>query len=159
MVGTLADLPVHAVGRLSRDAQTASGENLLVFAIELVAVTVPLADLRGRVCPARKAALGEQARVSAQPHRTAEFIHAFQLTQFVNDAIRRRLIELGRVGVLQPAHIARKLNHHGLHAQTNSEIWNFALAPIADSGNHAFHAALAESARNQNTYQPLDARP
>ena len=52
--------------------------------------------------------------------------------------------------MLQSADVARELDHHGLHSQADSEIRHFAFARVANGRNHAFHAALAESARNQN---------
>ena len=53
MAGDLDDLDVGLVGRGARDAQAGAGEQGFVLAVELVAVTVALADLR---CPAVGAA-------------------------------------------------------------------------------------------------------
>ena len=47
MVRDLADLDVHAVRGLAGDAQAALRENLLIFAVEFVAMAVALADLGG----------------------------------------------------------------------------------------------------------------
>ena len=59
-------------------------------------------------------------------------------------------IEFARVRFRQSADIARKLDTRCLHAQANSKIGNFVLSRVTDRLQHAFNAALAESARNQN---------
>ena len=98
----------------------------------------------------------QQAGISAQPHGAAQFIHAFQLAQLIDDAIGRGGIELGGVGVLQSAHVAREFDHHGLHAEADSEIRNFVLARITDGGDHALHSALSESAGDQDAVELLE---
>src|SRR5512140_988121 len=49
MVRDLANLDVDAVGRRARDAQSVSGQDFLVLAVELEAVAVAFADLGGAV--------------------------------------------------------------------------------------------------------------
>ena len=120
------------------------------LAVEFVAVAVALADLgravrlRARSCP-RPA-----GRIRAQPHGAAQFVHALQLAQLVDHAVRRGRIELGGVGVFEAAHVARELDHHRLHAQADAEVRHLVLAREADGVDHALDAALAESARDQN---------
>ncbi len=108
------------------------GQNLFVLAIEFVAVPVALADFRHAVGLAREAAFGQLAGIRAQAHGAAQLVDAFQFAQFVDHAIGRGRIEFGGIGVLQSADVARELDHHGLHAQTNSEVRNLALARVAD---------------------------
>src|SRR5579884_4073049 len=146
-----ADLDIGGVRRLSRDAQAVAGKPLLEIAVELVAVTMALADLRRAVGLRGEASFGQLARVRAQAHGAAQLIHALQLTQFVDHAMRRRGIELGGIGALHSADVARELDHHRLHAEANSEVRNLLLAREANGIDHAFDAALAESARHQNS--------
>src|SRR5580698_4221830 len=142
MIGYFANLDVHRIRRLPGNAESAGRQNLLVLAIEFVTVAMALADLGLAVGLAREAAFRQQARVSAQAHGAAQLVHAFQLAQLVNHAVGRRGIELRRIGMLQPADVARKLDNHGLHSETDSEIRNFAFARIANGGDHTLDAAL-----------------
>ena len=50
----------------------------------------------------------------------------------------------------RPADVARVFDGGALHAQADAEKRNFALAGVVDGVNHALHAALAESAGNQD---------
>src|SRR5258707_14210565 len=45
MVGNLYDLHVSPIGRSAGDAQSASGQHRFIFAVELIAVAMSLADL------------------------------------------------------------------------------------------------------------------
>jgi ABC-type xylose transport system permease subunit len=77
VVADFADFDIHAVGSLAGEAQAVLLQNVLVFAIEFVAVTVALADFLFAVGGAGEAAFLEQAGVRAEAHGTAELIHAF----------------------------------------------------------------------------------
>src|ERR1039457_4961079 len=111
MVWNLADLHVNSVGRLSGETQAAFGQNLLVLAIELIAMPVPFADFRNSIRLSRQAPLGQQAWISAQAHGAAQLVDAFQLAQFVDDAVGRSRIAFGGIGVLQSAHVAREFDY------------------------------------------------
>ena len=50
-------------------------------------MAVALADFGLPVGRAREAAFGEIAGIGAQAHGAAEFVDAFQLAQFIDDAI------------------------------------------------------------------------
>ena len=51
---------------------------------------------------------------------------------------------------MDTADIAGKLNARSLHAEANAKVWDFVFTGVADSLQHAFDAALAESTRNEN---------
>src|SRR5439155_19167241 len=87
---------------------------------------------------------------AAQPHGTAQIVDAFQFAQLEDHPVRRPGIEFGGVRGLQSAYVARVFNHHGLHAQADSEIRDCALARVADGVEHAVNAALAEAAGHQD---------
>ena len=57
--------------------------------------------------------------------------------------------------MLQATNIARELDDHGLHAETNAEVRNLVFPGVPYGRDHSFHAALAESARDQNAVEPL----
>ena len=59
--------------------QTVSGEDLLEFAIELVAVAMALADLALAVGALGRSCLPPEAGICAETHRAAEFVNALQL--------------------------------------------------------------------------------
>src|SRR5437764_1376066 len=100
MVRELADLDVNRVGGLAGQVQAVLRQNRLELAVELIAVAVPFADLRRAIRGTRETAFREIARVRSQTHGAAQFVDAFQLAQFIDDAIRRSWIDLGRVGLL-----------------------------------------------------------
>src|SRR5712671_7606648 len=122
-----------------------------MFAVEFIAVAMALADFELAVSLMRKRSGLQLARPRAEPHGTAHFVHAQQFAQFVNHAIRRLRIELGAVRLLQACNISSVFNRRALHAQANAEEGNFVLASKLNGINHALNAALAESARNQDT--------
>ena len=73
--------------------------------------------------------------------------------------MRRVLVELGRVGAGQVADVAGELDHRALHAQADAEERNALRAGVANRGDFAFDAALAEAAGHQDAVvagqQPL----
>src|SRR5689334_12156122 len=142
MIRKLTDLDVNSIRRLAGDTEAAFDQALFMLAIEFVAMPMPFADLRHAIGLARAAALSQHARIGAQTHGAAEFIHALQLAQLVNHAVGRGWIELSGIGVLHSAYVSCKLDHHGLHAETNAEIRNPVFASIPDRRNHSFNAAL-----------------
>src|SRR5450631_2525175 len=113
-------------------------------------MAVPLANVARAVSFLRHAALRQVARPGPQPHGAPQIVDALQLAQLIDHAVRRARIEFGRIRRLQPANVARELDHHGLHAQANTEIGDLAFARIADRVQHAVYAALAEAARHQD---------
>src|SRR5579864_4210589 len=163
MVRDFADLHVNSVRRLAGDAQAPRLQLVLVFAVELVAMAMALVNFAGAVGPVSETVFRQPAGPTAQTHGAAQFIHAFQLAQLEDHAMRRTGIEFGGIGVHQAAHIARILNHQGLHAQADAEVRHLALARVANRVEHAVDAALAEAARNQDAIValqlPLPVRP
>src|SRR6185312_17019460 len=97
MVGNLYDLHISPVRSAARNAQPAPGKHRFVFAIELVAMPVPLADLRRAIRLRRIALRLQLARPRPQAHRSAQFVNAGQLAQLVDNAVWRSLVELARV--------------------------------------------------------------
>src|SRR3546814_1600851 len=69
--------------------------------------------------------------------------------------MRRGRVELGAVGAAKASHIASELDHGQLHAQAYAQVRYAVFTRIADSGNFALCAALAEAARHQYGIQTL----
>src|SRR4051812_22696436 len=150
MVADLADLDIGVIRCLAGNPQPGGGQDLLVFTVEFVAMPVALADLGSSVGFMRETALLQNAGPGSQTHRAAQLVDALELAQLINHAVRRPEIEFARVGPLQAAHVARVLDHHGLHPEADTEVGNLVLARVADGVDHALNAALPEAAGNQD---------
>src|ERR1039458_6884013 len=111
-------------------------------------MTVALADLKLAVNFMRQSVGFNLASPCAQTHGAAKFFDAAQLAQLVNHTMRRRLIELAGIGIFQPDHVARKLNAGRLHSETDPKVRNLVLAGVTNRDQHAFDAALAETAEH-----------
>src|SRR6202142_3039762 len=156
VIRQLADLDVDAVGRFSRQPQAGRCQGLLIVTVEFIAVAVSLADLALSVSLVGEAAFGQLAWIRAQAHGAAQVVDALQFAQFVDDAVRRRGVELRGVGSGEAAHITGELDHQHLHAQADAEIRHLALAGETDRLDHAFAAALAETARDQDAVEGVE---
>ena len=150
MIRDLADLHISAVGRFAGNLQATSSEHILKFAIELKPMPMPFADCQRSISLLRETARLQHAGPRTQPHRAAQFVDALQFSQLVNHPMRRYRIELGGIGVLQAADIARIFDHHGLHSQTNAEIRHFLDAREFNGVDHPLNAALAKTPRHQD---------
>src|SRR5580700_9178784 len=127
------DLDIGSVGSCAADPQSGGSKRPFVLAVELVAMTVALADLALPISSTRQRVGLQFARPCTQPHRAAQFFHTAQLAQLVNHAMRGRGIKLTGIRLLQPAYIARELDARGLHTQANSEVRHFVLARILNA--------------------------
>src|SRR5712691_11257606 len=111
------------IGRDATENQATLLQSLAIGRIEFVAMAMALADfVRAAVNLARERTLAQHARARAQTHRAAELLDPNQIAQLENDRMGCFQVELGRVGVLQIARAAGKLNAGCLHAQADSEV-------------------------------------
>src|SRR5829696_7222935 len=129
-------------------------------------MAVALRDLGRAVDLGNLAALSQTRRISAEAHGAAEIavggarlqLVAFEpLGQKPDDWLGRRA-ELRRVGLLDPGERARRLDHRHLHPETDAEIRDLALAGVAGGANLSFSAALAETARDQDSVDAFEKR-
>src|SRR5271157_100034 len=150
MAGEFDDFDIGRVGGGAADAQAGAGEQRFVLAIEFVAMAVALADFCRAVGPGCQRTLLQNAAPRAQPHGPAHLFHAQQFAQLVDDAVLAGGVELARIGVLQAANVAGKLDAGGLHAQTNSKIRYLLFAGVAEGVQHALDTAHAEAAGDQD---------
>jgi hypothetical protein len=68
--------------------------------------------------------------------------------------MRRIGIELGAVGALEAGDMAREFDGGELHAEADAQIGHLVLARVADRGDLALGAALAEAAGDQDGIHP-----
>ena len=123
-------------------------------------------DLILAVDSVRQAAGNEPALLTAKTHGAAEIrVLAALLEAAVlatpfgdqgDDRVACMLREFRRMRTLEPCHVARELDDGNLHAQTDPQVGNAVLAGIAHRGDLALHAALAETAGNQNSVRSLE---
>src|SRR2546425_4691782 len=156
MPRNLYHLDISAVRSRSRNFQAAGNHRLFVFAIEFVAMPVPLTNFCLAVNPKRQSVRLDLARPRAQTHRPTQLFHAPQLAQFVDHAMWRGRIKLAGIGLRQPADVARKLDASRLHAKTNAKVRHLLLARVLNCRQHPFDTALPESPRNQDSVVAIE---
>src|SRR6266705_2226227 len=140
-------------------AQALVLQSLHVLVVHLVAMAVAFVDHVSAVDLAREAPGLERGALSSQPHRAAEiglFVAALDAAVVVlplgherDHRVRRVAVEFRAVRAREADDVSRKLDHRELHAQANAQIQDLVLARVLDRLHHAFHAALAETARNE----------
>ena len=113
-------------------------------------MAVALADLRGAVDAVREGALAQVAGISAEPHGAAHLLHAEQVAQLVDHGVLGLGVELRGGGAFDAADVARVLDHHALHAETDAEERHLVLARVLDRAHLARGAARAEADRHQD---------
>ena len=150
MIRDLHDFGKVLVRGVSRNLETVTGENFLIFPIELVAVSMTLGNLCFSVNPLGQRVLLENTRISSQPHRSTHFPDTQQFAKFINDTVGTGRIKFRAMGI-QGAHVTRKLDHRALHPQTDSQIGNFVDASILNASNHPLDPPGTKSTRHQNT--------
>src|SRR5438045_908855 len=86
-------LHISSIRSRARNLQPAGRHRLFIFAIELIAMPVPLADLGLPIDFICQSVSLNLARPSPQTHRPAQFLHSPQLAELVNNSMWSRLIE------------------------------------------------------------------
>src|ERR1700761_6396392 len=99
MFRQFTNFDVHAVRRLTREAETVRGEFGLEFAIEFVAMAMALTDLGRPIGLLGETAGRGQTRIRAQAHGAAELVDTLQLTELINDAVQSGGIEFGGIRI------------------------------------------------------------
>ena len=158
MVQDLDNLRQQPVGRHPGKAQPRRFEAVAIGDIDLVAVAVPLADPVGTVNRGDAAFRVEHRVIGPEAHRAAEIAIGLTLFQFVaahplghqtDDRVLARA-ELGRAGARQPRQMPRRLDDRHLHAETDAEIRDVALARETCRLDLTLGAALAEAAGDED---------
>ena len=127
------------------------GQPLAIFVVELIAVPVPLRDVRRSVSLERRCVFPvNAAREGAQAHGASLVGHAPLALHQVDDGIRCVRVQLAGVSPLHAAHMAGKLHHRHLHSQTDAQKRYFMLPGIADGGDLALDPPAAKAAGYQD---------
>ena len=135
-----------------------SSKRRLVEAVELEAVAMPLVDERGAVDPLGQRSRRQLAGVAAETHRAAQFVDAEQIAQLVDHLVRRVLVDLGGIGAVEPADVAREFDGRPLEAVADAEERDAVLARVLGRLHHAARAARAESAGHQDAVRAVEQR-
>ncbi len=120
-------------------------EAFAVGVVELVAVSVTLADVLCAVCLGGERTVAQGAVVGAEAHCAAEIGDVFLLFHKVNHVVGRGVVHLCAVGVGEAEDVAGKLYHHALHAEAYTESGHIVLAAPSESHKLALDTALAEA--------------
>src|SRR4249919_1896985 len=164
VVGAFDDLGKLIVGRHSREDQARFLKRVAIVDVDLIAVSVPLANRIGTVDRTDLAVSVELGRIGSEPHRTAEVtpggallkpLLAHPLGDQADDRLRR-IAELGCRSVGDAPQVSRTLDAGHLHPKADSEEGNFPLASKLHRGNLAFAPALAEPAGNEDPMQRFE---
>ena len=147
MIDRLDDAPVR---RLAAHRQPRLLHGLAEPVVKLVAMAVPLPNLRHAVGLVHHGAGQHAAGIGAQSHGAALGDAVVLVGHKINHQMPAAARKLAGVGVRKAQHMPRKLNDADLHAQANAKVGNMALPRIAAGADHALDAPVAESARNQN---------
>jgi hypothetical protein len=151
--GDLDDFDVRGVGRGAGEAKACAGEDGFVLAIELVTMAMALADLGLAVGVGGEGVGLHDAVPGSEAHGAAHLFDAGEFAEFVDDAVGGGGVELAGVGVLEAADVAGVLDAGGLHAEADAEVGYGFFAGIADGVEHAFDAAFAEAAGDEDAVE------
>src|SRR5881394_4115014 len=121
MIFELDDLDELSVGRDAGDVESFFFERRNVFGIHFITMTVALFDEIDTVRITRDRSLFQIARIFSESHRAAESVDADEIAQFVDDLVRRFVIELRRVRADHADDVPRELDRRALHAETHAE--------------------------------------
>src|SRR5262245_12681984 len=89
------------------------------------------------------------AFISSEPHRAAHRFDSEQVAQFEDHRVRRVRVELGRIGVLDAADVARVFDRRALQPQADAEERLLFAARVIDGADHSRNPPLAEPPRDQ----------
>ena len=148
-VGEFDRFDQPSVGGRPRQGQPARRKGLAVVVVELVAVTVALADLAFAVAAFHRRPRCDHAGIRAQPERAA-LINFVTLSRHKINDLMRGFGKLARIGVRDPRDVAGVFDHGDLHAEADAEIRDLRFARVFRRRDHPLNPAAAKPARNDN---------
>src|SRR6185503_20098167 len=98
------------IGRHAAEDQSGPFQGFAKLRIKFETMAVPLADFFGTINILRQRALRKIAGPGTQPHRSTEVLNVNEISELENNWLRRLLIKLGRIRILQSTDILRKLD-------------------------------------------------
>ncbi len=114
--------------------------------VDLPAVAVTLVDQLLAVQLAHDRPRDELRRIETEPHGAALVLDVLLGGHEIDHRIRRRGVELGRVGLGQAEDVAGELDDRALEAETQPEEGDALLAGVPDRGDLALDASRSEAA-------------
>ena len=127
-----------------------------------VALLHQLAKAQGRIGPRRVRAGGQLAVIDTQPHRAAHIGDVTLVGHQVDHGKLRAEVELCAVRLVALQNVARKVDAHDLHPQTQAQVGDALLARKVGGADLAFDAAIAKAARHDDArhrMQPVQIPP
>ena len=94
--------------------------------------------------------------LGTESHGAAEAFDFLLLREFGDEGGAAHRVELGGVGVLDAQHIASKLDHGDLEAQTNTQVGQAGFSGVLDDRDLALDAAGAEPAGDNDGIDVLE---
>ena len=150
LAGKLHGLHQPSVGREAGQGKTRGLQDIPVGVVELVAVTVALADL-GRAVAGGDGGSGlKHTGVLPQPQRAALVDVVILVRHKVNHLVRAVFIEFMGIGIFKASDVPGVLDHGDLHAQANAEVGHVMLPGVPCRQDHALDAATAKAAGNDD---------
>lgn len=147
VVGQLDGFHQTSVGAGAAYGEACLFQGRTVYVGDFVSMTVSFVnDFLAAVEFAGLAAFLEFARIDAEAHGAAFFGDVFLVGHEVDDRIGSVGDEFGGVCVFHAAYVSGEFNDSALHAEAESEEGDVVHPGIADGGNLAFDAAVAEAA-------------
>ena len=83
-----------------------------------MAVTLP--DEVGAIGSGDLGSWAKDTIVASEAHRSSEIRDTLLLLHQVDDLVRRRGVDLGRMGIMPAQHVAGELDDHALHPETDT---------------------------------------
>ena len=127
------------------------GNLLTEFVVELIAMTMTLADHLRAIGSIGIGILTNLARICTKTHGAALILYINLGSHQVNNRMGGVRIELGAMGIAHAAYVAGELNNSTLHAKAQAQEWNLVLTGILDGLDLALNATVTKAARYQNT--------
>src|SRR4051794_10878420 len=156
VVRKLHDLDQASTLKGPGDGESGLDQRRAVVVVHLVAVTVSFVHDRLAVRLLGTSAFDELDGLRTEAHRPAEVLDLLLLGQEVDHGMRRLRIHLRRVRAFEPEHVARVLRHDHVHAETEPEVGNAALAGDLAGEQLALPPARPEAARDDHTVHRLE---
>src|SRR5436190_8561946 len=151
MLRVLDDLDELTVGTHAGELEATLDEHVAILVGHLVAVTMPLADLRRTIDLGGPGPASEACRVRAEPHGPTHVRHVLLRLHQGDDGVVAFRRELGRMAVFEAAYVPRKLDDGGLHAETDAEERQAGYTGMADGFDHPVHPSDSKAAGHKET--------
>src|SRR5574341_330129 len=119
VIRQLDHLDQSVIRREAGQSHSVLFQDLPILVVDLIPVSMPLADLIGAVRLVSQGGDDDTARIGPEPHGSSQVSDAALLRHQIDDRVRAVGFELAAIGALQSAHVAGQLNLGTLHPQAD----------------------------------------